>query len=71
MREFARERPLRRLKIRPCVLETLLCCYREWGGRDQPHIAIVAWNESPVLAEFEICREYFESRGYPDHRRPE
>jgi hypothetical protein len=65
MREFARERPLRRLEIRPCVLETLLCCYREWGGRDQPHIAIVAWNESPVLAEFEICREYFESRGYP------
>jgi hypothetical protein len=65
MREFARERPLRRLEIRPCVLETLLCCYREWGGRDQPHIAIVAWNESPVFAEFEICREYFESRGYP------
>jgi diaminobutyrate-2-oxoglutarate transaminase len=65
MREFARERTLRRLEIRPCVLETLLCCYREWGGRDQPHIAIVARNESPVFAEFEICREYFESRGYP------
>jgi hypothetical protein len=65
VREFARERPLRRVEIRPCVLETLLCCYREWGGRDQPHIAIVAWNEDPALGEYEICREYFESRGYP------
>jgi hypothetical protein len=65
VREFARERPLRRIEIRPCVLETLLSCYREWGGRDHPHIAIVAWNEAPALAEYEICREYFETRGYP------
>lgn len=65
VREFAGERALRRIEIRPCVLETLLCCYREWGGHDQPHIAIVAWNEAPALAEFDICREYFESRGYP------
>ncbi len=65
VREFARERPLRSVEIRPCVLETLLCCYREWGGRDQPNIAIVARNESPAPAEYEICREYFESRGYP------
>jgi hypothetical protein len=65
VREFARQRPLRRIEIRPCVLETLLCCYREWGGRDHPHIAVLAWNESPAQSEFEICREYFESRGYP------
>ncbi|MGH9752688.1 MAG: hypothetical protein ACREA2_07880 [Blastocatellia bacterium] len=65
VREFARMRPLRRIEISPCVLDTLLCCYREWGGRDQPHIAIVAWNEAPAQAEREICREYFESRGYP------
>jgi hypothetical protein len=65
VREFALTRPLRRIEIRPCVLETLLCCYREWGGRDQPHIAIVACNEAPALAEFEICREYLESRGFP------
>jgi hypothetical protein len=65
VREFAGARALRRIEIRPCVLETLLSCYREWGGHDQPHIAIVAWNESPALAELDICREYFESRGYP------
>ena len=65
VREFARRRPLRRIEIRPCVLDTLLCCYREWGGRDRPHIAIVASKESPAQTELEICREYFESRGYP------
>lgn len=64
VREFARMRPLRRIEIGPSVLETLLCCYREWGGRDHPHIAIVAGNEAPAQAEHEICREYFESRGY-------
>jgi hypothetical protein len=65
VREFAGARALRRIKIRPCVLDALICCYREWGGHDQPHIAIVGWNEAPALAEFDICREYFESRGYP------
>jgi hypothetical protein len=65
VREFAGSRGLRRIEIRPCVLETLLCCYREWGGHDQPNIAIVGRNGAPALAEFDICREYFESRGYP------
>jgi hypothetical protein len=65
VREFARRRPLRRIEVRPYVLKTLISCYHEWGGRDRPHIAIVAWNESPAHAEFEICREYFESLGYP------
>jgi hypothetical protein len=65
VREFAGARALRRIEIRPCVLETLLCCYREWGGHDHPHIAIVAWKEAPAPAEFDICRQYFESRGYP------
>ncbi|HEY8460944.1 MAG TPA: hypothetical protein VIM99_11220, partial [Blastocatellia bacterium] len=65
VREFAGSRALRRIEIKPCVLETLLCCYREWGGHDQPHIAIVGWSGAPAPAEFDICREYFESRGYP------
>ncbi len=65
VREFARARPLRRVEIRPCVLETLRCCYSEWGGRDHPRIAIVARSDAAAPAEFEICREYFEARGYP------
>ncbi|MGH9935790.1 MAG: hypothetical protein ACREAM_06055 [Blastocatellia bacterium] len=64
VREFARKYPLRRIEIRPRILEALLSCYREWGGRDHPRIAIVDWNEVKTRAEFEICREYFDSRGY-------
>jgi hypothetical protein len=64
-REFARKYPLRRISIRPRILQTLLDCYHEWGGRDRPRIAIVDWKEVKTRPEFEICREYFESRGYP------
>jgi hypothetical protein len=65
VREFARDYPLRRIPVRPRILRTLLDCYREWGGREHPRIAIVDWNEVKTRAEFEICREYFESMGYP------
>jgi hypothetical protein len=65
VREFARDYPLRRIPVRPRLLQTLLDCYREWGGREHPRIAIVDWNEVKTRAEFEICREYFESMGYP------
>jgi hypothetical protein len=65
VREFARDYPLRRVPIRPRILQMLLDCYREWGGREHPRIAIVDWNEVKTRAEFEICREYFESMGYP------
>lgn len=63
-RELSRQYPLRRIEIKPRILQTLLQCYREWGGYDRPRIAIVDWNEVKTRAEFEICREYFESRGY-------
>ncbi len=65
VREFARDYPLRRVPVKPRILRTLLDCYREWGGRDHPRIAIVDWSEVKTRAEFEICREYFESMGYP------
>ncbi len=64
-REFERRYPLRRIEIRPRLLGSILHCYREWGGFDRPRIAIVDWNEVKTRAEFEICRAYFESQGYP------
>ena len=63
--EFAKRFPLRRIDIRPRILETLLDVYRQWGWSERPRIAIVDWNEVKTRAEFEICRQYFESRGYP------
>ena len=64
-REFEKRFPLRRVSIRPRILKTLLACYREWGWSDHPNIAIVDWKDAKTRAEFEISREYFESRGYP------
>ncbi len=65
VRKFARQFPVRRIAIRPRVLEMLLDSYHLWGGRDHPRIAIVDWNEVNTRAEFEICREHFEAQGYP------
>lgn len=66
--EFAQRFPVRRIGIRAQLLQTLLDCYREWGRwmvPDRPRIAIVDWNEVQTRAEFEICRQHFESQGYP------
>jgi hypothetical protein len=64
VREFAKRYPVRRVGVRQSILDSLLDCYRQWGGRDRPRIAIVDWNEAQTRAEFEICRDHFESQGY-------
>ncbi|MFN0107356.1 MAG: hypothetical protein ACKVZH_00760 [Blastocatellia bacterium] len=65
VREFAKLFPVRRVGIRQRILQTLLDCYRQLGWSERPRIAIVDWNEVKTRAEFEICRQYFESQGYP------
>lgn len=65
VREFAQTYPVRRVPIRPRLLDALLDAYRQWGGRDRPRIAIVDWKEAQTRAEFELARDYFVSRGYP------
>jgi len=64
VREFARRFPVRRVPIRPRILAQLLDCYRQWGGRERPRIAIVDWREVKTYPEFEICRDFFEAEGY-------
>lgn len=65
MKEFAKRLPARRIGIRQRVLQTLLDAYRQLGWSERPRIAIVDWNDVKTRAEFEICRQYFESQGYP------
>ncbi len=65
LREFGRKYPVRRVRIRPRLLQTLLETYREWGWQERPRIAIVDWKEVQTRAEFDICRAYFEAQGYP------
>ncbi|HEX8722400.1 MAG TPA: hypothetical protein VF736_17425 [Pyrinomonadaceae bacterium] len=68
MRRFGERYALRRFHGRPLLLETLLEAYREFSGGSParaPSIAIVDLKGLPTQKEFELFREYFESRGHP------
>lgn len=68
MRRFAERYSLRTFDGRPLLLETLLTAYREFAGtgaKAKPSIAIVDLKGLPTQKEFELFREFFESRGYP------
>ena len=66
MKEFQKRYTLRRFKARDRLLETLIDCYREAGGREpHPSIAIVDYEEVPTRTEHHMFREFFETKGYP------
>ena len=45
------------------MLETLLSCHREAGGRgEKPTIAIVDYEDVPTRTEHHLFREFFESQ---------
>jgi hypothetical protein len=68
MRRFAERYRLRTFDGSPLMLETLLTAYREFAGARaaaKPSIAIVDLKGLPTQKEFELFRDFFESRGYP------
>jgi hypothetical protein len=66
LKEFQKRYALRRFQARDKLLETLLACYREAGGREaHPTIAVVDYEEVPTRVEHHMFREFFESKGYP------
>ncbi|MCW5851795.1 MAG: hypothetical protein KIT87_17105 [Anaerolineae bacterium] len=65
MQAVARTYPYRLLPIRKRILDTLLECFYQWGGRRQPNIAIIDWREVRTYNEFLMCQEAFEAAGYP------
>lgn len=66
MKRFQERYALRRFRARDRVLETLVACYREAGGRaPHPVIAVVDYEEVPTRTEHHLFREFFESKGYP------
>ncbi len=66
VKEFQKRYALRRFRARDRVLETLLDCYREAGGKEpHPTIAVVDYEEVPTRTEHHMFREFFESKGYP------
>jgi hypothetical protein len=65
LREFLSETPHWRPKPRSKLLETLIRCYREHGGKERkPNIAIVDWEGVSTEPEFYVLKDYFESMGY-------
>ncbi|MEZ5344650.1 MAG: hypothetical protein R2681_03745 [Pyrinomonadaceae bacterium] len=67
MKKFCETYTVEKLNGRPKLLETLLSCYREFSGgeiKGSPTIAIVDLKDLPTVEEFNLCKEYFESKGY-------
>lgn len=67
MKKFSETYDVAGLEGRPKMLEVLLACWDEFcGGKAdrKPVIAIVDLKDLPTLKEFELFRDYFESRGY-------
>jgi hypothetical protein len=66
MKKFQERYRLRRFRSRDRMLETLLSCHREAGGREEkPTIAVVDYEDVPTRTEHHLFREFFESKGYP------
>src|SRR5687767_2287691 len=64
MREFSKHYEMKPLFGRHLMLHTLIDCYRQWGGRERPCIAILDWKEVPTYSEFILFHDYFELNGY-------
>ena len=67
MKKFGEVYNVQGFEGRPKMLDVLLACYSEFcGGKPEhkPVIAIVDLKDLPTLKEFELFKEYFESRGY-------
>lgn len=47
------------------LLDTLLACYREYGGRDVPTLAITDWEAQKTRYEHLRLAEHFTARGVP------
>ncbi|MGI8786421.1 MAG: hypothetical protein ACR2HG_01485 [Pyrinomonadaceae bacterium] len=67
MKRFAERYDVRGFEGRPKLLDVLIKCYTEFLGRKpekNPVIAIVDLKDLPTQQEFELFRDYFESKGY-------
>jgi hypothetical protein len=66
VRKFQERWRLQRFRSRERLLETLVGCYREGGGRkEKPSIAIVDYDEVPTRTEHHMYREFFLAHGHP------
>ncbi len=64
LQEFFREFPCKREERSQKVLSALLGAYEEFGGYENPNIAIVDWRTVRTKAELEALKSHFERKGY-------
>ncbi len=67
MEKFAERYNIQTLEGSSKMLDVLLECYTEFCGGEmtnKPVIAIVDLEDLPTIKEFELFRDYFESKGY-------
>lgn len=65
MREFRRRFRLRALPVRGQQLTSMLRAFEQWGRAERPVVAIADWTGLPTATEFDLFRDFFESRGVP------
>ncbi len=67
MQKFLERYDVQMLEGSPKLLDVLIACYTEFCGgtmKPDPVIAIVDLKDLPTIKEFELFRDYFESKGY-------
>jgi hypothetical protein len=60
---LAGEYEIEPLLVVPPMLDALVATWREWGGSGDPAIAILDWDDAPLMFEFELIRDRFRARG--------
>jgi uncharacterized circularly permuted ATP-grasp superfamily protein len=66
IRKFQERYTLGRFRTQERLLETLVGCYREAGGKaEHPTIAVADYEDVPTRSEYHLVARYFESRGCP------
>lgn len=63
MRQFAKRYQVSALPARHRLLETLLTAWHDFGGTNEPTIAIVDWRDLPTYTEFLLFQDYFQRQG--------
>jgi A circularly permuted ATPgrasp len=63
--QLADEYELRSLPALPALQQALLETWRDWGGSGDPTVAIVDWDDAPLMMEFELVRDSLRDAGVP------
>ncbi len=64
LHDFFESHHLKREARSEKLLNALLGTYEEFGGHENPHIAIVDWRTVKTRPEFDALKIFFESKGY-------